>query len=229
MKFSLLSTLLICLAMTLPAVGQTENQPKVTPGPNEPDWVAILQGLYGLDMFEDLANPVETTPEATPGLFRKVGPGPVICSPIMALGLETTTRCGWYLPGEDPGQPQKKPLWAYTFKNTARDIETGSNLPPPLEDGSTTRFDPGDELFGFFVSNDGFDDGGVYTEPAVVKAVNERLASQPYKAMIYPNKDPQSGHVIPNSYFIGWEYSTNDDFQDVVIRVDNAKLVEPEE
>lgn len=229
MQSAFRTALLLCFAMTIPALGQSEKQPRVTPGPNEPDWVAILKGVFDLEMFDDLLNPLETTPEATPGLFRKVGPGPVLCTPVMSLGMETTTRCGWYLPGDEPGQPDKKPLWAYTFKNTGRDIETGENLPPPLDEGSTTRFDPGDVLFGFFASNDGLDDGGVFTEPAVVKAVNERLASQPYKAMIYPNKDPETGHIIPNSYLIGWEYSTNDDFQDVVIRVDNVTLVETEE
>ena len=49
----------------------------------------------------------------------------------------------------------------------------------------------------------------------MVAALNKRLAKQPYKAMIYPSKDKATGKVIPNSYLIGWEYSTNDDFQDV--------------
>ena len=55
--------------------------------------------------------------------------------------------------------------------------------------------------------------------------INARLAGQPYKAMIYPNRDKSSGRIVPNSYLIGWEYSTNDDFQDVVCRVDNVSLV----
>ena len=57
-------------------------------------------------------------------------------------------------------------------------------------------------------------------------ANNPRLAKQPYKAMIYPNRDKATGRRIPNSYILGWEYSTNDDFQDVVCRVDNVELVE---
>jgi hypothetical protein len=44
--------------------------------------------------------------------------------------------------------------------------------------------------------------------------------------MIYPNRDKATGRLIPNSYLIGWEYSTNDDFQDVVCQVDNVVLVE---
>jgi len=58
-----------------------------------------------------------------------------------------------------------------------------------------------------------------------VARINKRLASQPYKAMIYPNRDKTAGRLIPNSYLIGWEYSTNDDFQDIVCQVDNVTLI----
>src|SRR4051794_3752920 len=85
-----------------PAVAQTAKQPKVAPGPNEPDWDVVLQTRYGLSMFGDLLNPVKTTVEATPGLFRKAGPGPVTFRPVIALGLETVNRGGWYPPGDDP-------------------------------------------------------------------------------------------------------------------------------
>ncbi|MDR3633288.1 MAG: hypothetical protein P4L84_05580 [Isosphaeraceae bacterium] len=205
---------------------QTARQPKVAPGPMEPNWDVILKERYGLSIFDDLLNPVKTTPEATPGLFKKSGPGPVTFTPVIALGLVTTTRGGWYTPGPDDKSPKKHDLWAYTVRNTGDDLQTGKNVPPPLADGAKTTFDPGDAQFGVWVSNDGFTDGGVYTQPQVVAAVNQRLAKQPYKAMIYPNKDKATGKVIPHSYLIGWEYSTNDDFQDVVCRVDNVELVD---
>ena len=57
------------------ALAQTARQPRVFPGPNEPDWVVILKDRYGLSMFGDLRNPVTTTSQAVPGLFRKAGPG----------------------------------------------------------------------------------------------------------------------------------------------------------
>ena len=44
--------------------------------------------------------------------------------------------------------------------------------------------------------------------------------------MIYPYRDRATGERIRHSYLIGWEYSTNDDFQDVVCRVDNVELDE---
>src|SRR4051794_11652121 len=176
-----------CLAMT--AHGQTGKQPKVAPGPGEPDWEVVLAERYGLSMFDDLLNPVVTTAEATPGLFRKAGPGPVTFSPVIALGLETKNRGGWYLPPAAREMPRKQPLWSYTFKNTTADVNTGKNLPPPLEPGSKSTFAPGDRPFGLWVSNDGLDDGGVFSEPSLVARINRRLAKQPYKAMIYPNRD----------------------------------------
>ena len=44
-----------------------------------------------------------------------------------------------------------------------------------------------------------------------------RLKAQPYKAMIYPNVDSKTGRR-PQQLHIGWEYTANDDFQDVVTR-----------
>jgi hypothetical protein len=200
-------------------------QPRVTPGPNEPDWLAILDAMYGLRMIADLENPVASRVDDVPGTFRKAGSGPVVYTPVIALGLETVNRGGWYTSHKKGGEIRLKELWSYKFKNTARDVETQTHLPPPLADGSRTEFDPGDLPFGLWVANDGLNDGGVFTEPKHVRARNARLAEQPYKAMIYRLKDKATGKVVPHSYLIGWEYSTNDDFQDVVCRVDNVDLV----
>ncbi len=215
------------LAGVAPAVAQTAAQPKVAPGPNEPDWVVILRDRYGLSMFGDLSNPVVSKPDAVAGRFKKAGPGEVTYTPLIGLGLETTTRGGWYTPGDKPNAPRKHDLWSYLFKNTTADLASEKNLPPPTLAGSAFRFDPGDNEFGLWVSNDGLKDGGAFTEPRVVAAVNARLAKQPYKAMIYPYRDKASGKLVPHSYLIGWEYSTNDDFQDVVCRVDNVDLIPP--
>ncbi|MFO0890060.1 MAG: hypothetical protein U0790_13085 [Isosphaeraceae bacterium] len=221
--FSMAFVLFLSLATWLPA--QTANQPKVAPGPQEPDWKVVLADRYGLSMFDDLANPVAGRAEDVGGLFRKAGPGPVTYVAEIALGLPSRTRGGWYRPGDGDGPPAREPLWSYVYKNTGEDLAANKNLPPPLETGSKITFDPGDRPFGLWVSNDGFDDGGVFTQPALVLKFNRRLAAQPYKAMIYPNRDKATGKLIPHSYLIGWEYSTNDDFQDVVCRVDNVDLV----
>ena len=220
-----LLTLVFC-SISVVASAQTPKQPKVAPGPSEPDWVVVLKTRYGLSMFDDLLNPVYTTPEATPGLFKKVGPGPVRYIPEIALGLVTTTRGGWYRPGTSADKPRKSSLWSYTAKNTTADLESNQNLPPALEPGSAVAFDPGDQPFGLWIANDGLKDGGAFTQPRVVAAVNARLAKQPYKAMIYPYRDKVTGKTVPHSYLIGWEYSTNDDFQDVVCRVENVELID---
>ncbi len=220
-------TIAISLLTTLAgsSEAQERKQPKVAPGPGEPDLVVVLDRMYGLSMFGDLLNPVRTSADATPGLFRKAGPGPVTYTPVIALGLVTVNRGGWYRPGPDAAHPDRQDLWSYKFKHTTKDFDLGQVLPPALNGGSRTTFDPGDAPFGLWVANDGLKESDAYTEPKVVAALNKRLAKQPYKAMIYPARDKATGKVIPNSYLIGWEYSTNDDFQDVMCRVDNVQLV----
>ncbi len=215
------------LARTQESTAQTSKQPKVAPGPDEPDWEVILRERFGLSMFGDLKNPVKSTAEATPGLFRKAGEGPVRFRPLIALGLPTRNRGGWYKALSDAKtEPTKVNLWSYLYKNTFEDLRLEKNLPPPLDRESSTEFDPGEKPFGLWVSNDGLPDGGVFSGPSLVKRLNKRLAKQPYKAMIYPNRDKASGKIIPNSYLIGWEYSTNDDFQDVVCQLDNVVLID---
>jgi hypothetical protein len=222
----LFATLLVA-SSSLSLSAQTPKQPKVAPGPHEPDWEVLLRDRYGLSMFDDLKNPVKTSPLATPGLFRKAGPGPVKFTPVLALGLPTRTRGGWYSRlAERQHAPKKTSLWSYEVKNSTDDVRTGTNLPPRLDPGSATEFDTGAGVFGLWISNDGFSDGGVFSQPLLVARINQRLAKQPYKAMIYPNRDKATGKVVPNSFVIGWEYSTNDDFQDVVCHIDNVTLVD---
>ena len=55
--------LLLALLIALGSAGvsraqtATPKQPKVAPGPNEPDWAVILKEGYGLSMFDDLRQP----------------------------------------------------------------------------------------------------------------------------------------------------------------------------
>ncbi len=222
MKRTMVTAGILAMGLAVAASAQMPGQPRVAPGPNEPDWDVILRDRYGLSMFGDLANPVRTNVNQVPGLFRKAGPGPVRYRPVIALGLEKRTRGGWYQ-AEKPNR--KAELWSYTFKNTTDDIRTGKNLPPPIAEGSLTEFDPGDRPFGLWIANDQFPSECVYSEPGLVARHNPRLAHQPYKAMIYANRDRVTGKIIPHSYLIGWEYSTNDDFQDAVCQVENVQFI----
>ncbi len=214
--------LLFCLASLLQATQPAAAQPVVQPGPQEPDLVVLLDRLYGVAMLADLENPVLAVDGKARGLFRKAGPGPVRYTPLIALGLEVPIRGGFYL---DKAESNQSELWSYRHKSTSEDIEAGRPLAPALAAGAAVSFDPGESPFGLYVANDQFHDA-VYTQPAVVRARNPRLAAQPYKAMIYAYRDPKTRKLVPNSYLICWEYSTNDDFQDVVCLVENVTLID---
>lgn len=207
-------------------------QPLIGRSEDEPRWQAIL-GHFGLDVEKDLRNPL--VDGVTPaGLFRRADPTkPVVFRPIAAWGLETPTHGGWYPGGPTVAQipadvdKVRRELWSYAFKQPKAEIDQPSYTPPPLKNG-TVEFDPGDQPFGLWVSNEHFTDEAVYSQPALVFKKNPRLKNQPYKAMIYPCADPKEGRLVPDSYLIGWEYSTNDDFQDVVARIDNVRLLPPD-
>lgn len=197
---------------------QSANQPKVAPGPSEPNWWDVLEKLYQLDMFGDLSNPVSGTAVDVPGHFVKARPGPVVFEPVLALGTEQVTRGGWYGRQKAFEKPVQHELWSYLFKHSPEQIESGQVEPPPLESGSSVAFDPGNQEFGLWVSNENFPGESVYSEPKIVAQFNERLSGQPYKLMIYALPDEA------NAYLLGWEYSTNDDFQDVVCVIRNVVL-----
>ena len=136
----------------------------------------MLDRRYGLTMFDDLLNPVKTTPEATPGLFKKAGPGPVRYTPVIALGLETVNRGGWYAPAS--GRPDEARTLVVPVQE--HDRRPGDGQEPAAAARSPARdvaFDPGDRPFGLWVSNDGLKDGGVFSEPKARRRGNARLRS----------------------------------------------------
>lgn len=205
-------------------------QPKVHPGPEEPDWSDLLAERWNLDMKRDLRNPLVKN-VAPAALFKRVNASrPVTFTPILALGMKTATHAGWYKAGPKADDlpadvvTDREKAWSYAYKHPKAQMESGEYEPVPLAYGKH-EFDPGDATFGLWVSNDEFDEPGVFTQPALVAKVNPRLADQPYKAMIYPTVDPDTGRAVADSYLIGWEYSTNDDFQDIVTRIDNVRLL----
>ncbi|MHC4441231.1 MAG: SMP-30/gluconolactonase/LRE family protein [Planctomycetota bacterium] len=215
----------VCFVLWLTTSVAFAIQPKVGLSHGEPTWPDLLKKQWGLDIDRDLRNPLVegVKPAAMFQRFNKKKP--VTFKPLIALGMETTTRGGWYT-SEMRGHVAvvKKEAWSYTYKQSEAQMKSGKFTKPPLESGSG-QFDPGDRPFGLWVSNDQFNDGGVYTGPRVTAGMNKRLKKQPYKAMIYPYVDPETKKFVEHSYLIGWEYSTNDDFQDVVARIDNVKLM----
>lgn len=205
-------------------------QPKIGSSPDEVKWPDLLKQQWGLDADRDLRNPL-IDGVSPPALFVRADKGkPVVCRPVAGMGMPATVHGGWYpagtKAGDLPADPAavKKELWTYAFRQTAAEVQRDGLKSPPITSGAA-EFDPGERPFGFWVRSEQFDDGGVYTQPGLVAKANARLKDQPYKAMIYPCRDAKTGEFFVNSYLIGWEYSTNDDFQDVVMRIDNVRLL----
>lgn len=205
-------------------------QPRIGSSPDEPKWPDLLKEQWALDVERDLRNPLIDGVAPAALFVRADKSRPVTCTPIGAMGVLPVVHGGWYPGGPKAGDipadvaKAKKELWSYTFRQTTPEYQKDGLKAPPLASGGTT-FDPGDEPFGLWVRSENFDDGGVFTQPALVAKVNARLRKQPYKAMIYPLCDAKKGHLVPNSYLVGWEYSDNDDFQDLIVRVDNVRLL----
>lgn len=143
--------------------------------------------------------------------FVRAGAGPVRYEVLAHWGLEKPCRGGWYRPGNGPVRRQD--LWTV---NQKRDL-------PTLEPGSRTEFDPGTEPFSLFVNTEGFPDEIVTTEDAKLELVPRFKAGDKHKAHVYIAR--KNGKTVPNTYLIGWEYSTNNDNQDVVTLVSNVRAV----
>jgi hypothetical protein len=143
--------------------------------------------------------------------FVRSGAGPVRYEVLASWGLEKPCHGGWYRPA--PGPVTKQPLWICNQKRDA----------PALEPGSKTEPDPGAGEFGLYVATEGFPDEVVTTEDAKLEFVPRFPAGDKHKAHVYIAK--KEGKLIPNTYLIGWEYSTNNDNQDIVTLVSGVKAV----
>ena len=218
---------LLCTGIVSSAVAENSTTP---PASQEPTWTDLLTQQWGLYERYDLLNPpVEGVAPAA--LFKKADrTKPVIFTPIIALGSETTTHGGWYRAGPKANQPgsltatARPELWSYTHRSSTKEIEQGRFTPVLLESGSA-KFDAAYQIFGLWVSNDASPDGGVFTQPMAVARMNTRFKDQPHRTAIYPNRDADTGQRIKDSYIIGWDYSGDGQFHDVVTQIDNVKLL----
>ena len=104
-------------------------------------------------------------------------------------------------------------LWQVDAPNNKRDR-------PPLKPGGRTAFDPGAAPFGLWVATAGFPGETVCTEDALQRFVPRFKPDDRHKAHVYPVK--RGGKIVPHAYVIGWEYSTNNDDQDIVTLVTNV-------
>jgi len=178
-------------------------------GSREPPLGEILRRLgYSIDVG---------TPEVDAQRFVKLGDGPATHEPLAAYGLERVCSGGWYSLVEDI--PEKRSLWRIDEAHNKQDR-------PPLMEGSGTTFDPGGESFGLWVATEGFREETIHTEDVRQRAI-QRFGENRHKAHIYVAK--RNGRAVPGVYLIGWEYSTNDDNQDVVTLVSNVRPARPGE
>jgi hypothetical protein len=95
-------------------------------------------------------------------------------------------------------------------------------MKPPLMTGAQTTFDPGNTPFGLWVATDGFKGETIYTEDALQAVIKRFPADNRHKAHILAAVS-SSGEVIPNTLLVGFEYSTNDDNQEIVAVVENVR------
>lgn len=207
-------------------------QPTASTRPRQPALAALLKQQWDLDADRDLRNPL-IEGVAPAAVFRKANAkNPVAFQPVIALGSQEPTRAGWYRASDKAGalpdttdlSQFKHEVWSYQFKQPQSEIKSGQFTLPPLASGSKT-FDPGNEPFGLWVSNDKFTDAGVFTQPGLTERLNQRLKTQPNNVRIYPNMDPATHRLVPNSYLLAWEYTGDADFQDVITRIDNVRLL----
>jgi hypothetical protein len=161
-------------------------------------------GEPGLQTILDkLGYSINTEKEEIRGeLFVPADPAkPVTHRPLAAYGLLKVCTSGWYRPTAD--RPDKIVLWKV--------------------DEPKTEFQPGDKPFGLWVATAGFPDETICTEDALHRFVPRFKPNDRHKAHVFAVR--REGKLVPNAYIIGWEYSTNNDDQDIVTLVENVRIV----
>lgn len=177
----------------------------------EPSLAVILMrlGYAGTDVTEG--------GEAAVQRFAKAGPGPVTFRPLAAYGVEQVCAAGWYRPAGEGKPPPRTELWRIDRKHNKQDN-------PPLMPGGKTTFEPGADPFGLWVATAGFPGEVIYTEDALQSFIPRFKPTNRHKAHVYAAVR-SDGTPVPNAYLIGFEYSTNDDNQEIVALVENVKAV----
>jgi trehalose utilization protein len=150
-------------------------------------------------------------------LFVKAGPGGVTFRPLAAFGVPHRCTAGWYRQtrrGNDQ-EIRRTVLWRLDEKHNKQ-------MAPPILRGGRTSFDPGSAPFGLWVATEGFPGEVIYTEDALQAAIKRFPADNRHKAHVYAAVKSDNNPVA-NAVLIGFEYSTNDDNQEVVALVENAR------
>ena len=146
--------------------------------------------------------------------FRKAQPGLVRSYPLAAYGQPKECASGWYA----ADSPDKRiGLWKVDGRHQKEDN-------PPTESKGVITFDPKDKPFGLWIASKAFPGETVDTDDGRNAAI-ARFGGAPVRKVRVWAAVSSNGVAIPNSYLLGWEYSTNDDFQDIVTIVENVQPI----
>lgn len=132
-------------------------------------------------------------------------------------------RAGYYLMGDPEAL---KPLFTCGVEANDKTDITGL----PADPRGPYIFDPGTKPFGLYVQsanfNKEFDLNGetVYTQDGLNKRIT-RFGKDVHKARIYPYKTKDDR--IGDWYVVCWEFSTNNDFQDLILVIRGVELLQP--
>lgn len=153
--------------------------------------------------------------------FVRAAAGKVRFTPLAAYGTEKVCHAGWYeatLPANGANvvtAPKRSELWKLSANHNKQ-------MNPPVERGGKTEFDPGDKSFGLWVASESFQGETIYTEDVLQTLIIRFKANDRHKAHIY-KAVRSDGTPVPNTVLIGFEYSTNNDNQEIVALVENVR------
>ncbi len=144
---------------------------------------------------------------------------PVTFRPLAAFGVPKVCTAGWFrrIARGNNLETRRIALWHLDEKHNKQ-------MAPPLARGGRTDFDPGDAQFGLWVASANFPGEFIYTEDVLQQAIKRFPADNDHKAHAYQAVKSDASPV-PNALIIGFEYSTNDDNQEVVALVENVRPV----
>lgn len=188
-------------------------------GGGEPPLARIVESLgvsidVGSDQLSLGVDPEPLGDEVAAPLFVKAGPGPVTMTPVARYSPDGPLPFGHYLPNGPA--PAMTVLGAVSGDAAAEQHQT---LFPELVNGGVT-FDPGQDLFGLFVSVPSHD---IFTEDGLNTLLFPGFAA--HGVRVYPYVD-RRGFVDPDAFVVGFEEATNGDYQDYVFVIRNARPVQ---
>jgi trehalose utilization protein len=149
--------------------------------------------------------------------FKKAASGPVKYSVLAAYGTLKTVRIGWYEAGHGDKRRLLGTIPAASNKQMAPQVEPFVKGAPKL---LTRNFDPKNTTFGLWVSSESFPGEFVYTEDGLQKTI-PRFSTNMHKVRVYEAVNSE-GKPLSNALILGFEYSTNDDYQEVVMLLENV-------